>query len=155
MAGQQPIIFPTDFSTASLAGLHWAVRMAQITNAALHVIYVVEEPQVFGVLEVEVGQATLPSLDDLQKGARTRIEAFVAANLADKEIDVVEQVIVGNPSNEITRYADEVGAAMIVMGAHGYSGVRHLILGSTTESTLRHARCPVLCVKGDGTPVKS
>lgn len=150
MAGQQPIIFPTDFSAASLMGLHWAVRMAQITNAALHVIYVVEEPQVFGVLEVEVGQATLPSLDDLQQGAWTRIEAFVAANLADKEIEVVRQVVVGNPADEITRYADEVGAAMIVMGAHGYRGVQHLILGSTTESTLRHANCPVLCVKGDG-----
>jgi nucleotide-binding universal stress UspA family protein len=149
MKGQGPIIFPTDFSTASLTGLSWAKRMARVMESKLHVIYAVEEPQIFRVLEIEVGPAALPNVDELITGAETRLQAFVTAHLDGQELPVVTRVLVGNPADEIVRYANEVSAAMIVIGAHGYSGVRHLILGSTTESTLRHAQCPVLCVKGE------
>lgn len=149
MTVQGPIVFPTDFSTASLAGLSWAKRMASVTESELHVVYAVEEPQIFSILEIEVVQAALPSIGDLTSGAEARIEAFVAAHLAGQDLQVVTRVLTGNPADEIVSYADEVGAAMIVMGAHGYSGVRHMILGSTTESALRHAKCPVLCVKAE------
>jgi len=149
MTGQGPIIFPTDFSTASLAGLPWAKRMARVMESQLHVIYAVEEPQIFRVLEMEVDQAALPDIKELTAGAEKRLHAFIAAQLDGYDLPIVTRVLVGNPSDEIVRYADEVAAAMIVIGAHGYSGVRHLILGSTTESTLQHARCPVLCVKAE------
>lgn len=149
MTGQGPIIFPTDFSAASLAGLPWAKRMARVMESQLHVIYAVEEPQIFRVLDIEIGQAALPSVDELTAGAETRLHAFVTAHLEGQDLPVVKHVLVGNPASEIVHYADEVSAAMIVIGAHGYSGVRHLILGSTTESTLQHARCPVLCVKAE------
>jgi nucleotide-binding universal stress UspA family protein len=147
MTGQGPIIFPTDFSTASLAGLTWAKRMARVMESQLHVIYSVEEPQIFRVLDVEIDPAALPGIEELTTIAETRLQAFVTAQLEGLSLTVVTRVLVGNPADEIIRYADEISAAMIVMGAHGYSGVRHLILGSTTEATLRHARCPVLCVK--------
>jgi universal stress protein A len=45
-------------------------------------------------------------------------------------------------------YAKEIGADMIIMATHGYSGVKHVMLGSTTEDVLRHAGCPVLSVRG-------
>ena len=150
MTEHGPIIFPTDFSTASLASLAWAKRMARVTDSELHVVYTIEEPQIYGILEIEVGQAALPSIDVLTSGAQKRLDAFVSAHLHDEGQTVVTHVLVGNPADEIVRYADEISAAMIVMGAHGYSGFKHLILGSTTESTLRHARCPVLCIKSEG-----
>jgi len=150
MAGQGPIIFPTDFSTASMAGLSWAKRMARVMESQLHIIYVVEVPQIFSDLEIELAQAAMPDAEELTAGAETRLHAFVAAHLEGQDLPIVTQVLVGRPADEIIRYANEINAAMIVIGAHGYSGVRHLILGSTTESTLRHAQCPVLCVKTDG-----
>jgi len=149
MGEQGPIIFPTDFSTASLAGLAWAKRMARVMEAQLHVVYSVEEPQIFRVLEIEIDPAAVPSIDELTAVAEKRLQAFGAAQLEGQNLPVVTRVLVGNPADEIVRYADEVKAGMIVIGAHGYTGVRHLILGSTTESTLRHARCPVLCVKAE------
>ena len=147
MTGQGPIIFPTDFSTASLAGLAWAMRMARVMESQLHVIYSVEQPQIFRVLDVEIDPAAVPGIDELTAVAETRLQAFVTAQLEGQNLPVVTRVLVGNPADEIVRYADETAAAMIVIGAHGYAGVRHLILGSTTEATLRHASCPVLCVK--------
>ncbi|HJP37710.1 MAG TPA: universal stress protein [Gammaproteobacteria bacterium] len=149
MTGQGPIVFPTDFSAASLAGLPWAKRLTRFMETQLHVIYAAVEPQIFRVLEIEVGQAVQPSVDELITGAETRLQAFVAAHLDGLDLPVIPRILVGNPADEIIQYADEVAAAMIVIGAHGYSGVRHLILGSTTESTLQHAQCPVLCVKAE------
>ncbi len=147
MTGQGPIVFPTDFSTASMAGLSWAKRMAQVLQTPIHVIYAVEVPQIFSVVEIEVAQASLPDVEELTAGAEARLHTFVSAHLDGQDLRVVTQVLVGSPAEEIVSYANDVNAAMIVVGAHGYSGVRHLILGSTTESTLRHAQCPVLCVK--------
>ena len=150
MTGQGPIIFPTDFSTASLAGLAWAKRMARVMESPLHVIYAVEEPQVLRILEFEGVQAALPNVEELKAAAAARLQAFITAQLNDQDLRVDSRVLVGNPADEIVSYAKEVDAAMIVIGAHGYTGVRHLILGSTAESTLRHAQCPVLCVKAPG-----
>lgn len=150
MTKQGPVIFPTDFSTASLTGLPWAKRMAEVIASQLHVVYAVEEPQIFGILDIEVSQAALPSIDALMSGAQTRLDAFVTAHLEGQDPPAITAVLAGNPADEIVRYANEIDAAMIVMGAHGYAGFRHFVLGSTTESTLRHAQCPVLCVKDKG-----
>ena len=147
MSDQGPIIFPTDFSVASLAGLEWAKRMAATTGTALHVVYVVEEPQVFRVLDLPAGPAALPTADVLISAAEQRMAAFVSAQLADAGVPVETSVLIGNPADEIVDCAERLDATMIVIGAHGYTGIRLLVLGSTTEATLRRARCPVMCVK--------
>ena len=51
------------------------------------------------------------------------------------------------PSLEISETASEVGADLIVMGTRGLSGIKHVLLGSVAERTLRLAPCPVLTVK--------
>jgi len=47
----------------------------------------------------------------------------------------------------IARQAKRLRASMIVMGSHGRTGLRRLLLGSVAERTLRYANCPVLIVK--------
>ena len=47
----------------------------------------------------------------------------------------------------IVRHAKKLRASMIIMGSHGRTGLRRLLLGSVAERTLRYAKCPVLIVK--------
>ena len=47
----------------------------------------------------------------------------------------------------IARQAKRLGASMIIMGSHGRTGLRRLLLGSVAERTLRYADCPVLIIK--------
>lgn len=63
--------------------------------------------------------------------------------------DVQAEYVVrnGDPSEEIVRYAQEIEADLIVMGAYGHTKVRELVLGSTTSYTLNHAPCPVLLAR--------
>lgn len=53
----------------------------------------------------------------------------------------------GQPGAVITAYAQEHRVDMIVIGSHGTSSIPQLLVGSTTETVMRHAPCPVLVMK--------
>ena len=50
-------------------------------------------------------------------------------------------------SEAVVKLAEDQGADLIVMGTRGLTGIKHVLLGSVAERTLRHATCPVLTVK--------
>ena len=145
MPDQKVIVFPTDFSDMSLAALPWARRMAALDGAEIHCIYVVEEPQIYATLDM--GPVPIPSAEELSATARSRLEAFVSDHLSSADVRTRSQVLVGRPADEIVSYAKAHGAGLIIMTTHGYSGVKHMLLGSTTEGVLRHASCPVLSIR--------
>ncbi len=60
------------------------------------------------------------------------------------------RVGVGKPAEEILRVAREEGVDLIVMGTHGHTGLRHLLLGSVAEEVTRHAPCPVFTIRCQG-----
>ena len=144
MAAKSVIVFPTDFSERSLGALPWARRMADQLQADIHCIYVVEEPHIYATLDM--GPVPIPSVDELTRSAEKRMAAFAAAHLKALG-NVTTKVLIGRPAEEVVDYAKEKAAALIVMTTHGYSGVKHVLLGSTTESVLRHATSPVLSIR--------
>ncbi len=144
MAGRNVIVFPTDFSEASLAALPWARRMAEQLQAEIHCVYVVEEPHIYATLDM--GPVPIPSVEELSRSAGKRMDAFASTHLKAAG-GITTRVLVGRPAEELVRYAKENNAALIIMTTHGYSGVKHVLLGSTTEAVLRHASCPVLSIR--------
>jgi len=145
MPKSKAVVFPTDFSELSLEALQWAKRMAAILDADLHCIYVVEEPHIYATLEL--GPLPIPSAEELSGSAESQLNAFVAEHLRGFSQSAVAAVVIGRPADQILNYANEVDAVMIVMATHGYSGVKHLALGSTTEAVVRQAKCPVFSVR--------
>ncbi len=139
------IIFPTDFSDVSTAALPWAIDMAKTLKADIHCLYVVEEPQIYSTLDM--GAVAIPTTGELMESAQTRIKNFADKMLKDAPHGSGTKVVVGHAATEIVNYANEVNAKLIVMTTHGYSGVKHVLLGSTTEDVLRHAKCPVLSIR--------
>ena len=138
------IVFPTDFSDVSNHALPWALDMADKFDATVHCLYVVEEPQIYSTLDL--GAISVPTTGELVEGAETRLQDYVKDQFAGTAHPAVCKVVVGHAATEIVNYANENGADMIIMSTHGYSGVKHMLLGSTTEEVLRHAGCPVLSV---------
>jgi universal stress protein A len=147
MGDHAPIVLPTDFSEFSLAAVPWVRRMAAALSAQVHCIYVVEEPQIYATLDI--GPVPLPSATELVATATNRLHGLVAERLADLPSPPVCEVVMGRAADEIVSYAKSVNAGMIVLATHGYSGVRHMLLGSTTEAVLRQASCPVLSIRTD------
>lgn len=145
MAANNVLVFPTDFSERSLAALPWVRKMAEAMQADVRCIYVVEEPQIYSTLDM--GPVAVPSVTELVKTAEGHLDSFIKTNLKAFGSAPKASVLVGRPAEEIVSYARDNGAAMIIMTTHGYSGVKHLLLGSTTEGVLRHASCPVLSIR--------
>jgi len=145
MAETKAIVFPTDFSELSLSALPLAKRMAASMDAQLHCVYTVEEPHIYATLDM--GPVPIPTAEELSTSAEARLQQFASDNLQGVAHRPVTKILIGRPSEEIVRYASDVDAEMIVMTTHGYSGVKHVVLGSTTEAVLRHATCPVLSVR--------
>ena len=54
---------------------------------------------------------------------------------------------VGLPAAEILRLAEKLDVGLIVMGSRGLGGIRRALMGSVSDSVVRHAHCPVLVVR--------
>ena len=54
---------------------------------------------------------------------------------------------VGRADDKIVSLAEEVGAGLIVMGSRGQGGIRRALMGSVSDSLVRHAHCPVMVVR--------
>lgn len=139
------IVFPTDFSAVSIKALPHLLEFAQRFEAEVHCLYVVEEPQIYSSLDM--GSVAIPTTGDLTKSAEERMARFVSEHLANTPYGVSSKVFVGDAATEIVNFAKQSSADLIIMTTHGYSGVKHVLLGSTTEDVLRHAECPVLSVR--------
>jgi universal stress protein A len=139
-------VLPIDFSEQSLAALPWAKRMAAVLDAEIHCIYTVEPPHIYSALDMAPA-VPLPTAEELGETAKIQLDAFTSEHLGGLDSTPVTCVITGNPADQIVAYASDVDAVMIVMTTHGYSGLSHVVLGSTTESVLRHAQCPVLSIR--------
>ncbi|MCA8997143.1 MAG: universal stress protein [Planctomycetaceae bacterium] len=71
-------------------------------------------------------------------------KGFLAANGMS---DAAFEVRVGSLGHEITEYANEINADLIVISSHGYHGIKRMLLGSTAEAVIRHAHCAVLVMR--------
>ncbi|MFZ1118842.1 MAG: universal stress protein, partial [Candidatus Binataceae bacterium] len=60
-------------------------------------------------------------------------------------------VISGIPDADVARFANQLGADLVVMATHGRKGLRHFVLGSVAEHVMREANCPVITVRPKAT----
>ncbi len=77
----------------------------------------------------------------------TQVEQIKAAGGTVAET----HVRLGRPAQEIVNLADKIAAGLIVMGSRGLGGVRRALMGSVSDSVVRHAHCPVLVVRKERT----
>ncbi|MBS93300.1 MAG: hypothetical protein CL799_02470 [Chromatiales bacterium] len=110
------MICSTDFSDFSLGSFPWAKRLAAILDAELHIIYVVEEPVVYGSLNMTA--PPLPTVAELKEAASNHLDSFMSENFGASDNDVTGTVLVGRPAEEIVQYATNHAAEMIVMSTH-------------------------------------
>ena len=71
----------------------------------------------------------------------------MAGNAALAKVKIRTEIRTGNPYMEITEMAGEKKIDMVVVSTHGYTGFKHVFMGSTAERIIRHAPCPVLTVR--------
>ena len=137
------IVVPIDFSETSIKALDYAVALAGEFGSKIHLVHVLEFPAVFK-------STAKPSYAIWDKEAKKAATARLA-QLVDEKVDELitanSEVRFGRAYKAIFDTAREQKADLIVIGTHGFTGLKHLLLGSTAERVIRHAPCSVLVVR--------
>jgi nucleotide-binding universal stress UspA family protein len=138
------ILVPLDFSRHTDAVLDWAVHLAKEHGSRLLLLHAYHLPVEFQQLE----GAYLPQdfWASVKAEAEQNLQRYAEPLRAQGlEVDLV--VREGYPATVIEEEATELDADLIVIGTHGLSGLKHLLLGSIAERVVQKAPCPVLTVK--------
>jgi nucleotide-binding universal stress UspA family protein len=143
MATGGVLLLATDFSASSDSALQHAVALAKGLSAEIEVLHV-----------HGVGTSSVPpTMDIVSVPPGSKAVGEGEAALADRVARVKQAGVpcegesrFGSPAVEIVARAVARGARLIVLGSHGSSALRHMLMGSVTESVLKSAPCPLVVV---------
>lgn len=138
------ILFCEDFSKNSEIARKWALEYARAFDAALVFVHVVGTwPPRAPKAKNEEDYNGCPSS---REPVNVDLEELAAQFRRDL-VKVTACTKVGSPADEILRVAEEEGVDLIVMGTHGWTGIRYKLLGSVAEDVLRRSKMSVLVVR--------
>lgn len=140
------ILFPSDFSHCSEQAVNQVCDLAQTLGAELHLLHVVEPLDVYATRYGTEQALYYDLMKQMRTGAHEDLDALTK-KLAARGLHPVPVVREGKPADEIVDYAKSHGIGLICMSTHGWSGFKHLLLGSTTERVLRRAPCPMFVMR--------
>jgi nucleotide-binding universal stress UspA family protein len=135
------ILLATDGSEEAQLALSTAVDIATSTGSELHVVtvvggraYHIERPEIVDQLRQRGEQM----LDEQAK----KVEEM-GGKVSQAHVRLVEE----HRDQAIVDLAEELEIGLIVMGSRGLGGARRALMGSVSDSVVRHAHCPVMVVR--------
>lgn len=137
------ILVPTDFSECAQNAANAAMRLAVKTKASIHFLHImpaIDEP-------AHVPHVSLTGSYRHEKG-HAQNELNVLVSTASRLGLMATPLLVLDKGNDrIENYCESLGIDLVVMGSHGATGIRELVMGSNTQRLVRHSRVPVLVIK--------
>jgi nucleotide-binding universal stress UspA family protein len=144
-----PILLAVDGSEQARVAAEAAAEISSSTDSGLHVVFVMP------TAEQLYGHHFYAR--ELQESVREQAEDEVRAFL-DEQVGWLEEHggkvedthrAIGRPDAEIVRLAEELGVGLTVVGNRGLGGVRRALVGSVSDSVVRHAHGPVLVIRSE------
>jgi nucleotide-binding universal stress UspA family protein len=140
------ILLATDGSEEASLAARAALDLADKTGSELHVVFVLptQDASYYDTMGFDIEKPHEEGIK--QMGQR----------LLDEQVRRVEEIggtVAGahfrmtRPDEGILAVGEEVGAGLIVLGSRGLGGIKRALMGSVSDSVVRHAHCPVLVVR--------
>ena len=146
MISLKKILCPIDHSDCSKEALKYAVSFAMRDEAKLYLLHIIDIRSFNESLNAMPTQ--IPDNETLEQ-LRIKLLDCIPEEIRD-DMDVEATVIQGIPFAEIISTAKKKEIDMIVIGSHGRTGLKHMMMGSVSEKVVRKAPCPVLTVRQPG-----
>jgi nucleotide-binding universal stress UspA family protein len=142
------ILLATDGSKEAQLAARTAADLAKSTGSELHIVVIFQE-SAYGHPYYEV---RFPEFaEQLRQRDREEKQKMLdeqVKRLQETEVYIAEAHLrTGEPDREIVALSEELGVGLIVMGNRGLGGVRRALMGSVSDSVVRHAHCPVMVVR--------
>jgi nucleotide-binding universal stress UspA family protein len=145
------ILLATDGSREAQLAAMTAVDLASSTNSELHVVTVApgNPDPAYNVHEASLSYETYEQALEAVKGEAQKVLNEQVQKIEEAEGTVKEAHLkIGVRRDQaIVHLAEELGAGLIVLGSRGLGGVRRALMGSVSDSVVRHAHCPVMVVR--------
>ena len=151
------ILYPTDFSETAELALNQVKAFKTLKVEEVVLLHVIDERDIKkrDIFSLLLGVAGLnKSVEEFEnelknkliEEAKSKMES-IKKELEDIGFKVEEVVVIGIPHEKIVKIAKEEGADIIIMGSHGKTNLRDILLGSVTENVIKKSNKPVLVVK--------
>jgi nucleotide-binding universal stress UspA family protein len=138
------ILVPIDFSKISIKAIETAKGLAQRFGATIHLAHVHHWQYPADFMGPVISSGFLPASFEEHRNKQLAEELKTIASKAGLSQRDQNHLRTGASAfHEICKLAEEVAADLIVMPTHGYTGLKHVFLGSTAERVVQHAACPV------------
>jgi len=139
------ILYPTDFSDVSKIAINYLLQLKEAGLEEVVIIHVVDTrslhiPEVYSIMDMSL-------LGEKQAELARGQAENIAERLNGAGIKTSIRIEKGVPFKEILRVEKEEGVSLVVIGSHGTSNVKEMLLGSVSEKVVRKAVKPVLVVK--------
>jgi nucleotide-binding universal stress UspA family protein len=136
------ILLATDGSRDAELARSTAIDLANSTDSELHLVTVAPGYPSYDLRKPEVVEQLREQAEDILNAQAAKVERE-GGEVAQKHLRIAERY----RSQQIIQVAEDIGAGLIVMGSRGLGGVRRALMGSVSDSVVRHAHCPVLVVR--------
>jgi nucleotide-binding universal stress UspA family protein len=138
------IVLATRFGPSSGEPARVAAELARQLGARIIVLYVATELQALHVGAAEAGLDPAAERKRIDRRINHELRQFIEAHMTGLDFDV--RIEPGDVAEQVALVAREAGAAYVVVGTRGRSGLARLILGDTTQDILQRTPCPVIVV---------
>lgn len=154
MAEAKRILVATDFSEQAAKALEAALSLGERQKAEIHLVHALEV-----ALPLFEPYAVVVPADWVGEARKLAQEKLAEAHAAITARGLTGTTHLGDvpAAHAIADRAREIGADLVVIGTHGHTGLKHVLLGSVAERTVEYAPCSVWTVKGEGvgTPLET
>lgn len=147
MTTYKHLLVPVDESPMSYAAAEQALSLAKDLNCPVTIMSVIAVDPFVGVDFYKVAPAITDYFMQAEQNAQNRL-AEIQQSFSREGVSVDTKIIRGVAASEgIVQIANEIGADLIIMGSHGRTGVKKMMLGSVAQNVLTQSPIPVLIVK--------
>ena len=147
---QTKVLLATDGSEEAGLAATAAINLVRSTDSELHVLTIGPGYPAYDVRVPEVAEQLRRQTRRILDEQVEKIEQ-AGGEVAQAHLRLAEghPGFERHPSDDVVRAAEEIGAGLVVLGSRGRGGVRRALMGSVSDSVVRHAHCPVMVVRGE------
>jgi len=137
------ILIPTDGSDSAMRAAEFALKLAKHFGSEIVTIYVIDR-----IILEEISKVyEKRGLKEEMKRKAERCLNYVVRSAEREGLKASSILVEGQPHDQIVRYAESLGADLIVMGSKGRRGANRILIGSVAERVIEYAPCPVVVIR--------
>lgn len=137
------ILVPTDFSDCALNAARAAISIAAKMKADIHFLHILPDPEgSTHMVHPKIAHLPVSGIHYAQNQLN-----LLVAKATHVGVQAFPMLVLDKGNESIEKYIQPLKIDLIVMGSHGASGIRELVIGSNTQRVVRHAAVPVLVIK--------